>query len=58
MGDEDGFRVMGMNNFDVYQLQNTTVHVIIPWDDEATRSGPTYSIFHNISDVPACNTTA
>ena len=49
---------MGMNNFDVYQLQNTTVHVIIPWDDEATRSGPTYSIFHNISDVPACNTTA
>jgi spore coat protein CotH len=54
MGDEDGFLGnWGMNNFDVYQLQNSTVHVIIPWDkSEATRSGPTYSIFHNISDVP------
>jgi spore coat protein CotH len=55
MGDEDGFLGnWGMNNFDVYQLQNTTIHVIIPWDkSEATRSGPTYSIFHNIDDVPA-----
>jgi len=35
-------------------LVNSTVHVIIPWDkSEATRSGPTYSVFHNISDVPA-----
>src|SRR6478672_1122432 len=55
MGDEDGFLGnWGMNNFDVYQLQNSTVHVIIPWDkSEATRSGPTYSIFHNLNDVPS-----
>jgi len=55
MGDEDGFLGnWGMNNYDLYQKQNTTVHVIIPWDkSEATRSGPTYSIFHNLNDVPA-----
>lgn len=55
MGDEDGFLGnWGMNNFDLYQLQNTTIHVMIPWDkSEATRSGPTYSIFHNLYDVSA-----
>ena len=55
MADEDGFLGnWGMNNFDIYQLQNKTVHVVIPWDkSESTRPGPTYSIFHNISDVPA-----
>ena len=55
MGDEDGFLGnWGMNNYDLYQKQNTTVHVIIPWDkSEATRSGPTYSIFHNLNDVPS-----
>ena len=55
MADEDGFLGnWGMNNFDLYQRQGTTVHVIIPWDkSEATRSGPTYSVFHNLTDVPA-----
>jgi CotH protein len=54
MADEDGILGnWGMNNFDIYQLQNRTVHVLIPWDkSEATRPGPTYSIFHNIDDVP------
>jgi hypothetical protein len=54
MADEDGFLGnWGMNNFDLYQRQNSTVHVIIPWDkSEATRSGPTYSIVHNLNDVP------
>jgi hypothetical protein len=54
MGDEDGILGnWGMNNFDIYQRQNRTLHVLIPWDkSEATRSGPTYSIFHNIYDVP------
>jgi len=55
MGDEDGFLGnWGMNNFDVYQRQTSTVHVIIPWDkSESTKFGPTYSIFHNLNDVPA-----
>jgi spore coat protein H len=54
MADEDGFLGnWGMNNFDLYQRQGTTVHVIIPWDkSEAMRSGATYSVFHNINDVP------
>jgi spore coat protein H len=58
MGDEDGFLGnWGMNNFDLYQLQNKTIHVIIPWDkSEATRSGPTYSVFHNLNDVPSSQT--
>ena len=55
MADQDGFLGdWGMNNFDVYQLQNKTVHVIIPWDkSEAIKPGPDYGIFHNIDDVPA-----
>ena len=55
MADQDGFLGdWGMNNFDVYQLQNKTVHVIIPWDkSEAMKPGPDYGIFHNIDDVPA-----
>jgi spore coat protein CotH len=54
MADEDGILGnWGMNNFDIYRLQNRTQHVLIPWDkSEATRSGPTYSVFHNIYDVP------
>jgi spore coat protein H len=53
MGDEDGFLGnWGMNNFDIYQRPGTSLHVIIPWDkSEATRSGPTYAIFHNLDDV-------
>src|SRR4029079_14305358 len=43
-----------MNNYELYQRQGSTVHVMIPWDkSEATRFGPTYSIFHNLNDVPA-----
>ena len=55
MADEDGFLGnWGMNNYDLYQRQGSTVHVMIPWDkSEATRFGPTYSIFHNLNDVPA-----
>jgi hypothetical protein len=55
MADQDGFLGdWGMNNFDVYQMQNRTVHVIIPWDkSEAMKPGPDYGIFHNIDDVPA-----
>jgi CotH protein len=55
MADQDGFLGdWGMNNFDVYQLTNKTVHVFIPWDkSEAIKLGPDYSIFHNLDDVPA-----
>jgi len=55
MADQDGFLGdWGMNNFDVYQHTNTTVHVFIPWDkSEAMKPGPDYSIFHNVDDVPA-----
>ena len=54
MADQDGFLGdWGMNNFDVYQLTNKTVHVFIPWDkSEAIKPGPDYSIFHNLDDVP------
>jgi spore coat protein CotH len=54
MADEDGFLGdWGMNNFDVYQLTNKTVHVFIPWDkSEAIKPGPDYPIFHNLDDVP------
>jgi spore coat protein H len=54
MGDDDGFvGNWGMNNFDIYQMQHTTAHVLIPWDkSESMHDGPAYSIFHNIDDVP------
>lgn len=54
MADNDGFLGnWGMNNFSLYQFQNQTLHVMLPWDkSEATKDGPTYSIFHNIYDVP------
>jgi spore coat protein CotH len=54
MADQDGFLGdWGMNNFDMYQLTNTTVHLFIPWDkSEAIKPGPDYSIFHNLDDVP------
>src|SRR5262245_54989547 len=42
MADQDGFLGdWGMNNFDMYQLTNKTVHVLIPWDkSEAIKPGP------------------
>jgi CotH protein len=54
LADQDGFLGdWGMNNFDVYQMNNKTVHVFIPWDkSEAIKPGPDYSIFHNLDDVP------
>jgi hypothetical protein len=43
-----------MNNFYLYRLTGQRLHVIIPWDkSETTKSGPTFSIFHNITDPPA-----
>jgi hypothetical protein len=54
LGDGDGFvGNYGMNNFYLYRLPNEKLFTIIPWDKSETfRDGPTYSIFHNIYDVP------
>lgn len=43
----------GMNNYYLYQLQNSRMHVLLPWDkSEAFKGGPEFNILHNIEDVP------
>lgn len=55
LADNDGFLGnWGMNNFEIYRLQNKNLHVLLPWDkSESAVDGPEYSVFHNITDVPA-----
>jgi len=44
----------GMNNFYLYRFDNQKLFTFIAWDkSEAFRGGVDYSIFHNITDVPA-----
>lgn len=43
----------GMNNFYLYRLENSTSHVIIPWDKSETFAlGPGFDILFNIENVP------
>jgi len=53
LADYDGFLGdFGMNNFYLYRFQNRNLFIIIPWDKSQALSSPTYSIWHNIRDVP------
>ena len=54
LADYDGFLGdFGMNNFYLYRFQNRNLFIIIPWDKSQALSSPTYSIWHNIRDVPS-----
>jgi CotH protein len=54
MGDNDGFDGnYGTNNFYWYRFENKTAFQWIAWDKSNTiMDGPTYPIFHNITDQP------
>ncbi len=44
---------VGMNNFYLYQFENSTRFTFIPWDkSEAFTGGPEYPIWHYVDDVP------
>jgi uncharacterized protein (TIGR03437 family) len=48
----------GMNNFDLYQFQGTTVYYFIPWDKDMTFSDATRDIMDGISNGPNINLLA
>ena len=48
----------GMNNFDLYQFQGTTVYYFIPWDKDMTFSDAARDIFDGISNGPNINLLA
>jgi uncharacterized protein (TIGR03437 family) len=48
----------GMNNFDLYQFQNTTVYYFIPWDKDMTFSDPARDLLDGISTGPNINLLA
>lgn len=54
VADQDGFNGnWGMNNFYLYRPELLHQFRLIPWDkSNAFVDGPTYSIWHNITDVP------
>lgn len=44
---------VGMNNFYLYQFEDSTRFTFIPWDkSEAFTGGPEYPIWHYVDDVP------
>jgi hypothetical protein len=55
LADNDGFLGdYGMNNFYLHRFENRNLFTFIAWDkSEAFKSGSSYSILHNISDVPS-----
>jgi spore coat protein H len=55
VADNDGFLGdYGMNNFYLYRFDGRKLFTFIPWDkSEAFKSGPSYSVLHNIADVQA-----
>ena len=48
----------GMNNFDFYQFQGTTVYYFIPWDKDSTLYDWTRDIMYGISNGPNINLLA
>ena len=48
----------GMNNFDLYQFQGTTVYYFIPWDKDSTVYDWTRDIMYGISNGPTINLLA
>ena len=48
----------GMNNFDLYQFQGTTVYYFIPWDKDSTVYDWTRDIMYGISNGPNINLLA
>jgi uncharacterized protein (TIGR03437 family) len=48
----------GMNNFDLYQFQGTTVYYLIPRDKDMTFSDAARDIFYGISNGPNINLLA
>ena len=43
----------GLNNFYIYQLQNSTVFTFIPWDKSQAFSDGNYSIWRDVTEGPA-----
>jgi len=48
----------GMNNFDLYQFQGTTVYYFLPWDKDMTFSDASRDIFDGISNGANINLLA
>lgn len=48
----------GMNNFDLYQFQGTTLYNFIPWDKDPTLNDVTRDIMDGISNGPNINLLA
>ena len=57
LGDQDGFTgSWGMNNFYMYRPELQNQFRLIAWDkSNAFIDGPTYPIWHNITNVPEAN---
>lgn len=54
LAESDGFLGdYGMANFYLYRFQNTKLFTFIAWDKSNAFAGSAYSIWHNITDVPA-----
>ena len=56
LADEDGFLsdYGGMSNYYFYRFENRKLFTFIAWDkSEAFKGGISYSILHNITDVPS-----
>jgi spore coat protein CotH len=52
IADQDGFNgEYGVNNFYLYRMQNSKMHIFIPWDKSEAFKNPTdQAIFHNFLD--------
>jgi len=50
--------IEGMNNFDLYQFQGTTIYTLTPWDKDLTFSDPGRDIFMGFTNGPLINVLA
>jgi uncharacterized protein (TIGR03437 family) len=50
--------IEGMNNFDLYQFQGTTIYTLTPWDKDLTFSDPGRDIFMGFTDGMYINVLA
>lgn len=50
--------IEGMNNFDMYQFQGTTIYTLTPWDKDLTFSDPSRDIFAGFTNGTFINVLA
>jgi uncharacterized protein (TIGR03437 family) len=50
--------IEGMNNFDLYQFQGTTIYTLTPWDKDLTFSDPGRDVFMGFTTGPLINVLA